>query len=96
MIYVDNIPMLTCNITPTNNIQRKIINNTYFPLLSFIQPSEKGFILSHVMSAPRVDYPLFLHKMTKLGLRSFDLEGEIIIRYTYSGLMSFKELNLLL
>jgi hypothetical protein len=71
MIDIENLPMSTGNITLTNNIQSKIINDIEFPLLSFIQPHEKGGILKHVMSAPRVDHPFFLHRMGHQGLRSF-------------------------
>jgi hypothetical protein len=41
MINVDNSPMLTGNITLTNNIERKIINNINLPLHSFIKEVNK-------------------------------------------------------
>jgi hypothetical protein len=60
MIDVDNIPMSTGNITLTNNIERKTINNINIPLLNFIQGCEQGSILIHMMSAPRFKYPFIL------------------------------------
>jgi hypothetical protein len=88
--------MSTGNITLTNNIERKIINNINLPLLSFIQGGEQGSILSHMMSAPRVDYPFILHRMRQQGLRSSDLEGEIISGSVNNEHVSFKAFNLLL
>jgi hypothetical protein len=44
----------------------------------------------------RVDHPFILRKMRQQGVRSFDLEGEIIIGVAYNGHVSFKAFNLLL
>jgi hypothetical protein len=88
--------MSTGNITLTNNIERKIISNINIPLHNFIQGGEQGSVLSHMMSAPRVDYPFILCKMRQQGLRSFDLEGEIISWSMNNIHISFKAFNLLL
>jgi hypothetical protein len=96
MIDVNNIPMLTRNITLTNNIHRKIIRNIYFTLLNFIQSHEKRGIFSHAMSAPRVDNPFVLHIMRQQGLISLELEGEIISGSLKNKHVSFKVFNLLL
>jgi hypothetical protein len=78
MIDVENSTMSKRNITLTSNIERKNINDINFPLLGFIQGGEEGTILSHVMSAPKVNYPFVVHRMRQKGLRSSNLEGEII------------------
>jgi hypothetical protein len=88
--------MSTRSITLTNNIQRKIINTIYFPLLRFIQPHEQGGILIHVMNAPRVNYPFNMHRMREQGMRISNLEGEIISRSVFNGHFSFQAFNLLL
>ena len=96
MINIENPPMSIGNITLTNNIKTKITNNIKLPLLSCIQGCEQGSVLSHMMSAPRVDYPFVLHRMRQQGVRSSDLESEIIKGSANSRHVSFKAFNLLL
>jgi hypothetical protein len=56
----------------------KSLGANNFTLLSFIQYLHQIGILSHLMSALRVDYSLIVHKMRQQGLRSPNLEVEII------------------
>jgi hypothetical protein len=93
MIDVDIFPMSIGSITLTSNIQRKNINNIYFPLLSFIQPHEQGGILRHVMSAHRLDYSFIMCRIRQQGVRSSKLEGEIISGSTFRRHISFQEFN---
>jgi hypothetical protein len=96
MINIYNSPMSIENITLTSNIESKIIDNINLPLLGFIQGCEQGSILSHMMSAPGANYPFILWRMRQQGLRSSNLEGEIMSGSINSGHVSFKVFNIVL
>jgi hypothetical protein len=95
MIDIDNIFMSTGNITTTNNVERKIINNIDFLSTTLSKDVNKE------TSLPYDEYiqnqlPFILCAMRKQHLKIFNLEGEIINKSTNNGYISFKSLDLFL
>ena len=90
--------MLIGYITMTSDIECKVINHINILFNSIMQGGEERSILSHMMSATRVDYRFILWILSQQQLRSSNIEGKVIGRSTswsYNCYIAFKILDLL-
>lgn len=62
--HVDDPTMSIGDITMTENIKCKVVYDKDLLFINLVKGGEQGTILSHVISATRVNYPLILWSLS--------------------------------